>query len=96
MYFGHPKKDVPSLFKNDRPIYLLPTIVKVLEKTSYSQLYAYFNDSKLCLDNQYGFRQQKHLNEYASLELVDRIISQMDKNYAPCSIFLDLPKAFDT
>ena len=34
-------------------------------------VYAYFNYSKLCFDNQYAFR-QTHSTEYASLELVDR------------------------
>ena len=58
----------------------------MLGKTIYSKLYAYFNDSKLCFDNQYGFR-QKHLTEYASLELVDRINTQMDKLGVPFSIF---------
>ena len=41
------KKDDSSLFKNYRPISLIPTISKVLEKTIYSQLHAYFNDNKL-------------------------------------------------
>ena len=67
----------------------------MLEKTIYSQLCAYFNYSKLCFDNQYGFR-QKHFAECASLELVDKIITQMDKNDVQFSIFLDLSKAFDT
>ena len=33
---------------------------------------------------------------YAALELVDRIITQMDKKGTPINIFLDLSKAFDT
>ena len=34
--------------------------------------------------------------EYATIELTDRIISNMDRNEIPFSIFLDLSKAFDT
>ena len=45
--------------------------------------------------NQYGFR-PKHSTEYAALELVDRIITDMDKKEVPINIFLDLSKAFDT
>ena len=30
------------------------------------------------------------------LDLVERIITQMDRNYLTISIFLDLSKAFDT
>ena len=67
----------------------------VLEKIIHNQLSAYFIDSKLFFDNQYGFR-PNHSTEYASLELVDRIITKMDRNYLPISIFLDLSKAFDT
>ena len=44
---------------------------------------------------QYGFR-PKHSTEYAALELIDRIINEMDKNEIPIDIFLDLSKAFDT
>ena len=89
------KKGDPSLFRNiDRPISLLPIISKVLEKTIYIELYAYFNDSKFYFDNQYGFK-QKQSTEYASLELVDRIITQMDKNDVPFRIYLYLSKAFE-
>ena len=89
------KKDDPTLFKNYRPIYLLPTISKVLEKIIFTQLSSYFNEAKLFFDNQYGFR-PKHSTEFAALELVDRIINHMDKYEVPINIFLDLTKAFDT
>ena len=46
-------------------------------------------------DNQYGFR-PNHSTEYAALELVDRIVTQMDKNDVPINIFLNLSKTFDT
>ena len=89
------KKDDPTLFKNYRPISLLPTIAKVIEKIIFSQLSSYFNDTKLLFDNQYGFI-PNHSTEYTALELVDRIVTQMDKNDVPVNIFLDLSKAFDT
>ena len=77
------------------PLLSLLLFSKVLEKTIYSQLYACFNDNKLYFENQYGFR-QNHSTEYATLELADRIFTQMDKNDVPFSIFLDLSKEFDT
>ena len=89
------KKDDPTLLKNYRPISLLSTIAKVMEKIIFTQLSSYFNEHKFIFDNQYGFR-PKHSTEYAALELVDRIITQMDKKEAPINIFLDLSKAFDT
>ena len=89
------KKDDPKLLKNYRPIYLRPTISKVIEKIIFTQLSTYFNENKLIFDNQYGFR-PKHSTEYAALELVDRIITHMDNKEVPINIFLDLSKAFDT
>ena len=89
------KKGDPTLFKNYRSISLLPSISKVLEKIIVTQLSSYFNEAKLCFDNQYGFR-PKHCTEYAALELVDRIKNHMNKNEVPINIFLDLSKAFDT
>ena len=89
------KKDDPTLFKNYRPISLLSTISKIIETIILTQLSSYFNENKLIFDNQHGFR-QKHSTEYAALELVDRIITQMDIKEVPINIFLDLSKAFDT
>ena len=61
----------------------------------FTQLSSYFNYTKLFFDNQYSFR-PNNSTEYAALELVDRIIMQMDNNDVPINIFLDLSKAFDT
>ena len=89
------KKGDATVFNNYRLIYLLPAISKVLEKIIYDQLSCYLNDSKLEFNNQYGFRSM-HSTEYAALELIDRTITQMDKDELPINIYLDLSKAFDT
>ena len=89
------KKGDATVFNNYRPISLLPAISKVLEKIIYDKLSCYLNDSKLLFNNQYGFRSM-HSTEYAALELIDRIIKQMDKDELPINIYLDLSKAFDT
>ena len=89
------KKDDPTLFKNYRPISLLSTISNIIEKIIFTQLSLYFNENKLIFDNHYGFR-PKHSTEYAALELVDRIITQMNIKEVPINIFFDLSKAFDT
>ena len=52
-------------------------------------------DSKLLFDHQYGFR-PKHSTEWAALELIVRLITQLDKDEMPINIYLDLSKAFDT
>ena len=70
------KKGDPQLFENFRPISLLPTISKVLEKILHKQLSSYFDEFCLFFPNQYGFR-PRHSTEYAGLELIDRIINKM-------------------
>ena len=89
------KKDDAKMFENYRPISILPAISKILEKTIFNQLHDYFQDNKLYCKNQYGFR-RNHSTEYAALELIDRVILDMDKSEIPFSIFIDLSKAFDT
>ena len=45
--------------------------------------------------SQYGFR-SGHSTEFAALELIDIITTELDNNEVPFIIFLDLSKAFDT
>ena len=89
------KKGDSKLINNYRQISLLPVISKVLEKIIANQLSKYFEDNKLFHDIQYGFRTGLS-TEYATIELTDRIISNVDRNEIPFSIFLDISKAFDT
>ena len=56
---------------------------------------AYFDRNKLLYTSQYGFR-KLHSTELASLELVDRVRSDIDNGKMLLSIFLDLSKALDT
>ena len=89
------KKDEETLFTNYRPISLLPAISKIFEKVIFKQLYNFFQEKKLLYNAQYGFRTE-HSTELAALELIDRVIVEMDKKSTPLNIFLDLSKAFDT
>ena len=89
------KKDDETFFTNYRPISLLPALSKIFEKAIYNQLYEYFQEYKLFYNSQYGFR-AGHSTEYAAIELVDKIITEMDKDKLPICFFLDLSKAFDT
>ena len=68
---------IPHYLKKYKPISLLAMISKVLEKIIFTQLSSYFNEVKLSFDNQYGFR-PKHCTDYAVLELVDKIVNDMD------------------
>ena len=46
-------------------------------------------------EGQYGFR-EKHSTELANMELLDRVLSALNDEKLPVSIFMDLSKAFDT
>ncbi len=89
------KKDDESLFTNYRPISLFPAISKIFEKVIFKQLYQFFQEKQLFYNGQYGFRTE-HSTELAALDLVDRVMVEMDNNNTPISILLDLSNAFDT
>ena len=73
----------------------MPAISKVLERVIHIQLYDYFCKNNLLCEQQYGFR-SKHSTELATIKLVDYLVKNMDENFIPCAIYLDLSKAFDT
>jgi hypothetical protein len=89
------KKNDPCIFDNYRPISLLPTFSKVIEKIVHKQLYQYFNQNKLIYSLQHGFR-ESYSTETATLYYVDLILKYLDDDKIPFSIFIDLSKAFDT
>ncbi len=89
------KKEDETLFTNYRPISLLPAISKIFEKVLFKQIYDYFQQKKLFYSAQYGFR-TGHSTDFATIELVDRIITKLDQKNTPIGIFIDLTKAFDT
>ena len=89
------KSKDPDLFTNYRPISLLPSISKILEKFVHKRVYNYLNSQNLFFESQYGFR-QNHSTVYAITELTSNIYRNMDKGEQTVGVFLDLSKAFDT
>ena len=89
------KKGEKNVFNNYRPISLLPAISKIFESIMYKQIYSYLEEFKILYDKQFGFRKGRS-TELATLELVDGLITEMDKGDIPICFFLDLSKAFDT
>ena len=61
----------------------------------FNQLYSYFIENDLLYSSQYGFR-KGHSTEFAVLEIIDRIIHDLDKGETQINVYLDLSKAFDT
>ena len=89
------KKDDSALVSNYRPISLLPSISKILEKIVHKRLYNFLNSNNLLIPNQYGFR-KSHSTDYALIKLYDKIIHSLSNKEHTFGIFMDLSKAFDT
>ena len=81
--------------KNYRPISLLLTISKVLEKIMYQRTYSFMETTGQIYNSQYGFRSQ-HSCESAVSELTSEIIKDLQNGMYTAALFLDLSKAFDT
>ena len=54
----------------------------------------FIDKNNLMYSSQYGFR-KSHSKEHAILDIVEVILSNMDKPYFSCDVFIDLKKAFD-
>ena len=80
---------------NYRPISLLITISKVLEKLIYKRLYSFLNVNGTLFSSQYGLR-KNHSCEHAILELTGHILQAKNNGEQNACVFLDLSKAFDT
>ena len=95
--------DVVPLFKskardvetNYRPISLLSTMSKILEKVVYNRVYNFLTRTGQISDKQYGFR-AKHSCEHAIGQLVGSVLKNLENKQITVAILLDLSKAFDT
>ena len=80
---------------NYRPISLLITMSKILEKLMYTRLYSYLESNRLLYPSQYGFRTKRSC-EQAIIELTGYALQSKNHKEHCAGIFLDLSKAFDT
>ena len=80
---------------NYRPISLLTTMSKLLEKIVYVRVYEFLNSSGQFYESQYRF-QSSHSCDNAVGEVVSRIVKNLEAGKINIAIFLDLSKAFDT
>lgn len=84
-----------TLINNYRPISILPTLSKILERLLNNRLVSYLESMSILSPNQFGFRSGKSTADAVS-QLTNFIATNLDKGKKCLGIFLDLAKAFDT
>ena len=77
-----------SLKDNYRPISILPTLSKIIERSAYVQLWTYLEQNKLLSQSQFGFC-QKRSTSTALVKFTDQILENMGKGCITGAVFLD-------
>jgi hypothetical protein len=83
-----------DLCDNYRPIALLSTLSKVLEKMVSVQLVNHLDRNKILYKHQYGFQRNKS-TEHSIIHALNFISQAMNDNKYCIGVFFDLKKAFD-
>ena len=84
-------------YNNYRPISLLSSFSKLMEKVVARQIIGFLNFHNLLYKHQYGFR-ANHNCSHPVLHFTDKIYNALNQkpSAATLAIFIDLKKAFDT
>ena len=88
------KKGRKNEITNYRPISLLPSLSKIIEKIIYKRLISYLNENNILANEQFGFKKNATTN-MATYTLLNNIQLSLDKKWLVGGIFCDLQKAFD-
>jgi len=72
------KKGDSTDFLNYRPISLLTSFSKIIEKIIYKRLYSYLNTNSLLVNEQFGFR-AKLSTDMATYDFSNKVLSSLDK-----------------
>ena len=84
-------------FTNYRPISLLSSFSKLIEKVVSRQILGFLNANNVLYKHQYGFR-AKYNTSHPVLQFTNKIFNSLNQNPSATTlaIFIDLKKAFDT
>ena len=85
----------PMYFSNYRPISLLSTFSKILERLMYNRIIDFLNKHKILNKYQFGFK-TNHSTYMALIILLENIMKALENGESAIGIFLDFQKAFDT
>ena len=89
------KSGDPLLVNNYRPISILSSFSKILERIVYIRTSQFLHKHIILSDSQFGFR-AKHSTTHAILQMINQINAGIEQSLHTVGIFLDFSKAFDT
>ena len=88
------KKGNKQNISNYRPISLLSSFSKIIEKLINNRLYVHIEKNNILVNEQYGFRTNTS-TEQATCMLINEILTAMNNNLVVGRILCDLQNAFD-
>ena len=88
------KKGDKQIYKNYRPVSLLPIFGKIVERLIFEEMFPFFIENKLIAANQSGFKPgDSCINQL--IAITDEIYQSFDAGCEVRGVFLDISKAFD-
>ena len=88
------KKGDKQIYKNYRPVSLLPIFGKILERLIFEEMFPFFMENKLIAANQSGFKPgDSCINQH--IAITHEIYQSFDAGYEVRGVFLDISKGFD-
>jgi hypothetical protein len=88
------KKGSRLEISNYRPISLLTTFSKIIEKLVCARLISHIEANNILASEQHGFRAHSS-TEKATFTIIDKILTALNNMCTVGGIFCDLQKAFD-
>lgn len=89
------KKGDPTDPNNYRPISILPSLSKIVEKILSSQVRTYLDSNHMITKFQFGFTRGKSTTDAINI-LLEKFYHNFDEGKVTQGVFLDFSKAFDT
>ena len=89
------KNNQHYLLSNYRPISILSTSEKVLERLMFNRLQKFLDKDDVFYKYQFGFR-KNHATSHALMDVTDFIYKALDEKKIVFGFYIDLKKAFDT